>query len=271
MDKKRAGKVPEFYLPADSPGKYYQEICRFAGLNEDISVQHIRTLYNRGHCRLAYRQQTPETSLYTLKLYLHYLTVKSSSPTYKYSEHKVTFNNQAKEQAFNNICEQLIHDDDLDNVFAQLDDFLHTTFPDDTEPEPLQPPRKKIKLNISSIKQAKTKQKEIAELLGEYLNEEDIENNISATLQSAHITPDNTYSNQEELFKLFCSNACCLSMEKANEFTHLRGLFTESFIESINDQYYETLDDLLIEEDDDGYTLNQEYLEQIMNKQDNFI
>lgn len=266
MDKKRAGKVPHSYLPADSPEKYYHEICRFARLNEDISIQHTRTLYNRGHCRLAYRWQTPEISLYALKLYLHYLTVKSSSPTYKYSEQRVTFNNQAKKQAFTNICEQLMHDDDLDNAFAQLDEFLHTTFPEDPEPEPSPPLRKKIRLNVSSIQQAKTKQKEVARLLGEYLNEEDIENNISADFPSAHIMPDNTNSNQGELFQLFCSNAFRLSMEEMNGFAQLRGLFTESFIESINDQYYNTLDDLLIEEDEDTYILNREYLERIIKK-----
>lgn len=263
IDKKRAAKVPDFYLPADSPGKYYQEICRFANINKDISIKNSRTLYYRGHWHLAYQRQTPETPLYALKLYLHYLSVKSYSPTYKYSKHRFTFYNQAKEQAFNNICEQLMHDDDLDNAFTQLDELLYTIFPDDPKPEP---PRKKIKLNVSSIKQAKTKQKEVAELLGEYLNEEDIENNISADLPSALITPDNTNSNQEELFQLFCSNAFRLSMEEMNGFAQLRGLFTEAFIESINEQYYETLDDLLIEEDEDSYILNREYLERIIKK-----
>lgn len=266
IDKKRAGNVSDFYISDDSPEKFYHEICRFARLNRDISIQHIRTLYNRGHCRLAYRWQTPETTFYALKLYLHYLTVKSSSPTYRYSQHRVPFNNQAKGQAFNNICEQLKHDGDLDNAFAQLDVFMHTTFPEDPESEPSPPPRKKIKLNISSIQHAKIKQKEVAELLGEYLNDEDKENNTSNTGHFLHITSDDADTNQEDLFKLFRSNEFRLSIEKANEFAQSKGLFAESFIESINDQYYETLDDLLIEDDEDSYILNLEYLEQIMNK-----
>ncbi|MDR2920001.1 MAG: hypothetical protein LBV72_11635 [Tannerella sp.] len=264
IDKSRAGKVPYFYLLTNNTEKYYHEICHFADLNTDINIQHVRTLYYRGHCHLACQQQTPKTTSYTLKLYLHYLSVKSKSDTY--SKYRFYFGNQAEVQAFNNICEQLKQDADLDNAFAQLDVFMHTTFPDDLKPEPLPPPRKKIKLNISSIQDAKVKQKEVAELLGEYLNEEDIENGTSSTLPSAHITPDNTDSNQEELFNLFRSNAFRLSMENVNEFAQSKGLFTESFIESINEQYYETLDDLLIEEDEDCFTLNREYIEQIMNK-----
>ncbi|SFM91527.1 TerB-C domain-containing protein [Chitinophaga sp. YR627] len=70
-------------------------------------------------------------------------------------------------------------------------------------------------------------------------------------------------NHQEELLSVFKENAFSLPAEKVGHFAKERKLFRDQLIESINSSCYEVLDDLLIEEYDDTYTITESYFQTI--------
>gem|GEM_PF-645775 len=70
-------------------------------------------------------------------------------------------------------------------------------------------------------------------------------------------------THQEELLSVFKENAFSLPAEKVGHFAKERKLFRDQLIESINSSCYEVLDDLLIEEYDDTYTITESYFQTI--------
>lgn len=192
----------------------------------------------------------------SLKLYLQYLNVKSASGTFKYKQISVRnasklFSNKEQKTKFEAICKQFQKNYKLEKALAQISE-LYT------------PVRRKIKLNVDSIQEAKAKQASVAKILGAYLDDEPIAEKHENTQPETVInTPAN---NQQELFDLFISNTFRLNQQEINIFVQSKGLFKDQFIESINEQYYETLDDLLIEEESGEYILNEEYYTQIVSK-----
>jgi hypothetical protein len=70
---------------------------------------------------------------------------------------------------------------------------------------------------------------------------------------------------QLQLMKLFSENNCTLPADTVTHFARERQLFKNRLIESINDACYEQLDDVLIEEINDGYEMNAFYYQKIVN------
>ncbi|MFN7603617.1 MAG: tellurite resistance TerB C-terminal domain-containing protein, partial [Bacteroidota bacterium] len=69
---------------------------------------------------------------------------------------------------------------------------------------------------------------------------------------------------QRELLDTFQKNGLTLSDEEIELFAKSRGLFKNQLIESLNDTCYEILDDLLIEEDGENYSINPDYFQRIL-------
>lgn len=53
------------------------------------------------------------------------------------------------------------------------------------------------------------------------------------------------------------------SLTEVDAFVNTKGVFKSQLIDGINEVCYDILDDMLIEEDEDGYTLNEKYYKQI--------
>ena len=230
----------------NNPIEFYEKICQLASSFEKIRITTTRDIYYR-----SYNFMVPHHKKISLKLYLHYLNVKSTSPHFKYKEIGIrnanrlfiTDENQKKE--FDVICKKCkMQNSNINKIFVLLDEMLT-------------PKRKKITLNVESISKEKEKHSKVAQLLGEYLDEEET---IETTPQKVEITEND---NQKELFKLFIFNSFRLNQQEVNIFVQSKNLFKDQFIENINDTYYEELDDLLIEEEGEEYILNKEYYEQI--------
>jgi hypothetical protein len=70
---------------------------------------------------------------------------------------------------------------------------------------------------------------------------------------------------QKDLLILFRENNFQLANEAVSSYAKSRMLFKNQLVESLNDYCYEELDDLLIEETEDGYEINEFYYNKIIN------
>ena len=248
-DKKRAKRIYENIannFDKSNPNDFYNKICQLVSLAKARDTT-ARDIYYRSYNFMALHHKK-----LSLKFYLHYLNVESTSPDFIHKEIGVrnakrlfTDDNQKKE--FDVICKKCKKwkNSNIDKAFELLDEMLI-------------PKRKKITLNVESILREKEKHSKVTQLLGEYLDEEEV---IEIIPEKVEITESN---NQKELFELFISNSFRLNQQEINIFAQSKNLFKDQFIESINDAYYEEFDDLLIEEEGEEYILNKEYYEQIM-------
>lgn len=144
--------------------------------------------------------------------------------------------------------------------------------------------RKKIQLNTASIKEVQKQHSGTVELLNEYLKDDfDDENNAIKSQEISNEEIQIIQKKEEAHQSSFVSELCfttihtatlelfaksnfSISQEDFEVFTKSKGVFKNSLIESINDTCYEFLDDVLIEEEEDYYTINANYFHRISAK-----
>ena len=176
---------------------------------------------------------------------------------------------------FEKIVSELINDKDLNKALKQI-------------PEIYKIKRKKIQFNNATIKDTIEQHSVTVDLLNEYLRDdfEDENNTIkSKEISSEEIQIEITQKNEEghqssfisELtftaihtttLELFAKSNFSVPQNELEVFAKSKGVFKNQLIESINDTCYEFLDDLLIEEEDDYYTINTDYFQRILIKND---
>ena len=214
----------------------------------------------------------------SLCLYIHYLYHDLKSATFDNKQHTKTiqkslFNKNEQLHDFEKIVSELIKDKDLDKALKQI-------------PEIYKVKRKKIQLNSDLIKEVQQQHSGTIELLSEYLKDdfEDENNTIkSQEINSDEIQIQITQKNEEvhqssfirELIftkihttalELFAKSNFSIPQNELEIFAKSKGVFKNQLIESINDTCYEFLDDVLIEEEDDYYTINTDYFQRILIK-----
>ncbi len=230
--------------------QFYTGVCQLATMN-DKRVTVERDIYFQAHQFLIQKDKS-----YALRFYLHYLNVKTMSETFKYKKiskrnNAILFKNSKEEGQFKLICTRLLQNKNLKAALKQLDQLGISQ-------------RKKIDLDISAIKEAAGKQTKIAGILSEVLADDEPATIPQAPEKTPVIEIQNTpVDNKEELFRLFINCSYKLNKEEVDIFARTKGIFRSQFIESINETYYDELDDVLIEEDDDEYILNETYFHQI--------
>ncbi|HLW33755.1 MAG TPA: tellurite resistance TerB C-terminal domain-containing protein [Aequorivita sp.] len=213
-----------------------------------------------------------------LILYLHYLSHDLKSA--KFDNRQLTktiqknlFTNQEQIIQFELIVNEFLKDKDFEKALATI-------------PRIYAKKRKKITLDRSAIEEAKQKHVGTVELLNNYLQEE--EDAVISALKNdhqgsgeieIHITSDQEFVNQspflEEIpfqsihfqaLELFAKNNFTVPVSEFELFAKSRGMFKNQLIESINDACYEVLDDLLIEEDEEFFTIETTYFQTISAK-----
>lgn len=145
--------------------------------------------------------------------------------------------------------------------------------------------RKKINLDISSIKEVQEQDKSTVELLNEYLNDEYEDENTIITSQeinseeiSISIASSNSANNgdnyfngiylnkvQIEAIELITKNAFSISINQFEEFCKSKGVFKNQLIDGINDSCYSVIEDVLIEEETDNYLIDNNYYKRLTN------
>lgn len=146
--------------------------------------------------------------------------------------------------------------------------------------------RKKIQLNAALIKEVQQQHSGTVELLNEYLKDEyGDENNTIKTQEISNeevamvITqkfdePQHSIyvSNiafaplHETVLEVFAKSNFSVLQSEFETFAKSKGVFKNQLIESINEICYEDLEDVLIEEEDDYYTINPNYYERLLAK-----
>ena len=210
-----------------------------------------------------------------LTLYIHYLYHDLKSSTFDNKQltktiQKTLFKTNEQLHDFEMIVSELIKDKDLDKALKAV-------------PKIYEVKRKKIQLDRTTIKEVQQQHSGTVELLNEYLRDEFEDENTS--IQSQEISSDEIKiditrkkeeSNQSgflselslnpthiSVLELFSKNNFSMPQIEIEEFAKSKGVFKNQLIESINEACYEVLDDVLIEEEDDYYTIIPEYFQKI--------
>jgi TerB-C domain len=149
--------------------------------------------------------------------------------------------------------------------------------------------RKKLRLDESLIGEAETAYTDTVVLLNEYLvDDQEIEPSPLTAVPEAPapaqtiptplvpVVPESDAGNekrpaslqlkpvQQALLDLFVRHNLLLGATDLEEFAKEKGVFRNQLIDSINEACYEILDDVLIEEEDDSYLIQQHYYQRVL-------
>lgn len=210
-----------------------------------------------------------------LSLYVHYLYHDLKSVTFDNKQltktiQKSLFKTNEQLHNFEIIVNELIKDKDLNKALKGVSQVYEVK-------------RKKIQLDTTSIKEVQQQHAGTVELLNEYLNDDfEDENNTlkSEEISNEEIQIEITQKNEEVYHSVFVSELAftqiqimalslfaksnfSLAQSELEAFSKSKGVFKNQLIESINDTCYEWLDDVLIEEEEDYYTINTDYFQRI--------
>lgn len=213
-----------------------------------------------------------------LTFYVCYLYCDLESDTFNNKQltktiQKSLFNTNEQLHDFEKIISELIKDKDVNKALESVSKIYKMK-------------RKKIKLDIVSIREVQKQHSGTVELLNEYLKDDFEDEN--STIKSQEISNEEiqieiTQKNEKvhqsafvsELsfttihiiaLELFAKSNFSLSQDEFEVFAKSKGVFKNSLIENINDTCYEFLDDVLIEEEEDYYTINTNYFQKISIK-----
>ncbi|MBC7523669.1 MAG: hypothetical protein H7239_04440 [Flavobacterium sp.] len=213
-----------------------------------------------------------------LTFYICYLYSDLQSDTFNNKQltktiQKSLFKSNEQLHDFEKIVSELIKDKDVDKALESVSKIYKVK-------------RKKIQLNRDSIKEVIEQHSETVELLNEYLKDdfEDEDNSIISQEiineevqikviqkseevdQSAFLSELTFTAIHTTTLELFEKSNFSISHDEFELFAKSKGVFKNQLIESINDTCYEFLDDLLIEEEEDYYTINTNYFQRISTK-----
>lgn len=120
--------------------------------------------------------------------------------------------------------------------------------------------RKKVELDEGNLEAEREKFKNTVQALDVLLADDEDDMNGENTFKSSSLPSSNW---KKELFELFVQFDYSIDQEKLKLFARQNNMMTSLMIDSINDEYFELLDDCLIEEKEDGWIMNKDYYEQI--------
>lgn len=211
-----------------------------------------------------------------LELYIHYLYQDLQSSTFDHKQltktvQKSLFTTNEQLHEFERIVSDLIRDKDLKRALEAVAGFYA-------------PKRKKIQLDSSLIKEVREKHAGTVDLLNEYLQDEyeDGQTSIKASqINNEEVTLEIIQKGEQRssgvmvgwlnevqagLLELFAKSNFLITQEEVEGFARSKGLFKNQLIESINEACYETLDDVLIEEEEENYIISESYYQRILSQ-----
>ncbi|NHA03456.1 SH3 domain-containing protein [Mucilaginibacter sp. HC2] len=212
----------------------------------------------------AAKLMAPIDKIEALGMYLYYVKFDQKSaridnkPLNKTNQ-KQLFKTPEQQAEFQAIVDELIVFKDIKQSLKKVAGFY-------------EPKRKTITLDNSAIKMAGQELSGTISVLNKYLNEED---EPEAALEEESMTvvaiaaPADTLVTtelnvlQQTLLDLFRSNDFTLSVGSVSQFAQQHGAFKNQLIESINEACIDLLDDVLIEESEDEYTIDPDYFKKI--------
>ncbi|MDM1496723.1 NINE protein [Myroides odoratimimus] len=207
-----------------------------------------------------------QDQLLALEYYLKYIQADLDSATINNkplnkTTLKVLFKNQQQLDQFNVILDNFLKTKDFERALKELKGIYEVK-------------RKEIKLDFEKISDVKKQLNETVELLNEYLEDEDVESELDTSLleQLATKPKQENLFNEElgyntheiELLQMIQNFNNEITRELVEEFASENGVFVDSLINNINEKTYDLIDDNLIEEQEDTYTIEEQYYQNIL-------
>lgn len=222
-----------------------------------------------------------------LRLYVQYVyhdlnSVTINSKPLAKTIQKSLFPQPEQLQRFEALVSQLVSDKNLAQALADV-------------PTVYARQRRKIELDLGAIQQVQQQHAGTVELLNEYLQDDPepaAPQAEPATLSAAKVTPEEEIqlavpapaaprapvpggaeavgagwglgTTQQALLTLFAGQALILPQAQVEAFARQHGALRNQLIDSLNEQCYEHLDDVLIEEDGDTYIIYEPYYQQLL-------
>jgi len=209
-----------------------------------------------------------------LTLYIHYIYADLLSDTFdnrplNKTNIKKLFKTDEQLHDFQVVIENLIASRDIRQALAAVSSLLL-------------PKRKKISLNADAIEAIKQRHSGTVELLNKYLQEDeepiavaevlpaqDIHEQVMLTTDGAgkvFIHELNLSALQSDILIHFSRNNFAVPQSEIEEMAKERGVFKNQLIDSINEACFETIDDVLIEEEEENYVIYEQYYQNILAK-----
>jgi hypothetical protein len=206
-----------------------------------------------------------------LKLYLHYIwkdlnSVVIDNKQLNKTIQKKLFNNEEQLNAFQGIIDELITGRNLTASLKAVETIYKAK-------------RKNIVLDTAAIKRVEAQHSGTVDKLNEYLqDEEEVYQLHTAPVElvaQAHVSTGSGQLSavecavaldpvQLECLQLFSHSDYTVSLTDIEAFAKEKLLFKNQLIDGINERCYELLDDVLIEESEEGYDINPDYYKQIL-------
>lgn len=252
-----------------NPKAFEEKIIKLGNLNkENPSVENI--FFEASKVIAKYDKPT------ALALYIHYIYHDLKSATFDNKQltksiQKSLFATDDQLYIFQGIVNKFIKNKDLEMALLSI-------------PQVYAVKRKKIQLDSSSIKEVQEQHSGTVALLNEYLKDENDGAEEILKVQSASqeeieisVVQENNgetisiYSKEfafteihTSALEVFMKNNYSLLQSEFEHFAKSKGVFKNQLIDTINEICYDRLDDLLIEEDEDYYTINQNYYHKLL-------
>jgi TerB-C domain len=214
----------------------------------------------------------------SLTLYVYYLYHDLNSATFDNKKltktiQKSLFKTNEQLHDFEIIIGELIKDRNLEKALHEVSKIYVVK-------------RKKIQLDTALISEVQQQHSGTVELLNEFLQDEYEDETttiktreINSSELSIEITPKNETTSSSiftseiaftsihtATLEIFFKNNLTLSQRELETFAKLKGAFKNQLIDSLNEICYETLDDVLIEEEDNYFTINDNYYQKLLAK-----
>lgn len=184
--------------------------------------------------------------LESLKFYIHHIYIEklSNKPIKPIAKkyQNLLFKNLKQKEQFDIIVQTLLNDKNLEQALENVSGLYEIT-------------RKKINLDKKMIQEAHDKHIETVNQLNEYLKDEEIIEIKVESKKNVQLGEDIL----SELLSMFEKRNFSLSNQDVSEFSKSKNQMKNSLINSINERYYEILDDNLIEENSGNYTIDKNY------------
>ncbi len=213
-----------------------------------------------------------------LMLYVHYLYHDLKSATFDNKRliktiQKNLFKTNEQLHDFEILVSELIRDKDLEKALQGVSEIYAVK-------------RKKILLDTTSIKEVQQQHSGTVELLNEYLKDEYEDesnsiktreiNNDEVQIEITQKTDEVQHSIyvdgiaftqiQATTLKTFAKSNFSVLQSELETFAKSKGVFKNQLVESINEVCYEYLNDVLIEEECEYFTINPNYYERLLAK-----
>lgn len=245
---------------------FYQEIINLG--NQNKNNPSVENIFYEASKFIAGQDKETALSLYIYYIYYDLNSVKFDNKQLSSTIQKQLFKTADHLNNFQTIINEFVSDKDLEKALKSI-------------PGVYEARRKKIQLDRNAIQEVHEKHSGTVELLNEYLRdeEEETENTLAnpeVLLQiiqkpeqvvtspfedSIHLTKI-----QQEILEHFSKANLSVLQADFEIVARSKGMFKNQLIESINESCYETLDDILIEEDEDFYIINETYFNRILAK-----